>query len=361
MKKTVSVLGIVGTALLLSACPSEKKNEPSAQERLQAACNHAAVLPDVRENIRQLIRSEAQRFAAADNRGYIDPDKVTAAADRLQVRLSAAKNDGKLCSAQVSVIVPQAVLDTAEANAPLLNVASPAEVILLRTADNNLRFDGQAMMGQLRYSVKDPDHAFAVNYADSTLSQLGSILASALLPYGVQEVIVMNNRPLSRKDALSSLHEAKQQNVAPSKPSMPKEADTLTPQVPEVQTTPRRRETADEGQTLTAQDEPAPVIDGTEEAAAPPPNRVSDEKLNQARNAHQSADRDIKSAWRNIDPSIQQTLVDEQREWEKSKNQSCRKAAAKGGDDSESQYLYMQCDTRETKKRIRNLEGYSIQ
>lgn len=348
MKKTV----FVSAVLLLAACsPDTRHTDPAADAQIR--CQHAAVLPDIRDTIRQTMRGEAQRFAAADNRDYVDADKVTAAADRLQVRMDGVRPDGKGCAAHISVVIPQTVLDTAENNAPLLNAASPAETILLRTADNDLRFDGQAVLAQLRYTVSE--QPFAVSYADGVPGQIGTLLATALLPYGVKDIIMKDGRPVSREEALQGL----------SRPAMeiptvrvPEETDTLAER--------RRKEQQRRAEEAAAETPAEPVRnDNANFAPAPAPADntpiVDEVQLEETRNQHQSADRDIKSAWNRIDPSIQKGLVEEQRDWEKQKNRRCRQAAAKGGDESENQQLYMQCDTGETRKRIRYLDGYSIE
>ena len=83
--------------------------------------------------------------------------------------------------------------------------------------------------------------------------------------------------------------------------------------------------------------------------------------MNDAIDAHNQANDSIRSAWRNIDPTIQQDLVDEQRDWERRKATSCGNAAAKGNSAVESQYLRMQCDTRLTRERVQYLKGFSIE
>ncbi len=97
----------------------------------------------------------------------------------------------------------------------------------------------------------------------------------------------------------------------------------------------------------------------TKTVEAPKP-RVSDDELDNVRKAHSQADQEIKSSWKKITPEIQKELVEEQKSWEKQRNQRCRQAAAAGADESEANKLYMQCDTRMTKERVKNLEGYSI-
>ena len=120
---------------------------------------------------------------------------------------------------------------------------------------------------------------------------------------------------------------------------------------------------------------PAPKTDALDNSASAPatpqpetltppvekPNSVNSKELDAAREANGKADQAIKSAWRKIDPQVQQDLVDEQREWESKKRANCRNAAAKGKSASESQYLQLQCDTRMTRERVQYLKGYSIE
>nr|UOP05736.1 DUF1311 domain-containing protein [Conchiformibius kuhniae] len=221
---------------------------------------------------------------------------------------------------------------------------SPAEIILNRTANNNLRFDGQAVMAQLDYRVNpDPQH-FAVNYSDGNLSLLGNVITAALLSYGVKDMIVVNGKPLSRDAALRNAEVPRAQTVI-----RPDEVETLTPPPPRPEESQRQ---------LAPPETQAPAA---ETAEAAPPSRVSESRLEAARDAHKSADRDIKNAWHNIEPQIQQGLIEEQQHWENRKNRDCRSAAEKGADDAESQYLHIQCDIRKTRERIKYLDSFSIQ
>ncbi len=348
-KRTIAkTASFLGTALLLCACPADSDREPAVSKEVRelADCRHPAVLPDIRDNLRQTMRREAQRLAEQDKRRFVDADKVTAAADRLQVRMQSVQADSKLCTAQISVIIPQAVLDTAERYAPILESAGPAEIILNRTANNNLRFDGQAVMAQLDYRVNPDNRHFAVNYSDGNLSLLGNVLTAALLSYGVKDIIMVNGKAVNRDAALRNMDFPKVQAVI-----RPHEVETLQPPPPAaVPAAPR------------VSDDAAPV-----ETAPPPPvaeeepvSRISESRLQQARSDHENADRDIKNAWHNIDPQVQQNLMEDQRAWEDRKNSSCRKSAARGADESESQFLHIQCDIRETRKRIKELNEYSI-
>lgn len=329
--------------LLLAACGGgEKETSSDRRASALARCQHAAVPHDIRDNIRQTVRAEAQGFAAQDGRNYVDADKVTAAADRLQVRLDGIRAEGGSCVAKIRVSVPQTILDTAEINAPLLGMDSPGETIWKKLSTGSIDFDGQAVLAQLRYTVEE--QPFSVRYKDGLPAQIGSVLSAALLPYGVKDIVVKDGRPLSREDALRD-------NRSPeAAPPQPAETDTLAER--------RRKETPPETVVQTP-DVPPPVPQA--DAPAPADTEAEaqpDPQLEAVRAAHQQADRDIKAAWRNIDPSIQQDLVEEQRGWEKQKNRRCRQQA--GSSDADGESAYLQCDTRETQKRIKYLNGYSI-
>lgn len=342
MKKTMATCGAL---LLLAACPSGN-NEPSVSQEVRelAECRHPAVLPDIRDNLRQTIRREAQYFASHDKRHFVDADKVTAAADRLQVRMQSVRADSPMCTAQISVIIPQTILDTAERYAPILENTSPAEIILNRTTNNNLRFDGQAVMAELTYRVNSDNQHFAVNYADGNLSLLGNVIASALLSYGVKDIIMVNGKAISRDTAANNMNREPTVQVI-----RPQEVEPLTP--PPAPVPPNNATLEQANSTTDKQQSSVP----TERES-----RISSDQLENAKNDHETADRDIKQAWQNIDPTIQQSLISDQQEWENKKNNLCIKAAAKGNDGAESQYLQIKCDIRETQKRIKYLNGYSI-
>ena len=120
-------------------------------------------------------------------------------------------------------------------------------------------------------------------------------------------------------------------------------------------------ENTDEGGSTDSDTPPAAPQKLTPPDSGNSKSRISRQDLNAAIDAHNQANDSIRSAWRNIDPTIQQDLVDEQREWERRKATSCGNAAAKGNSAVESQYLRMQCDTRLTRERVQYLKGFSIE
>lgn len=372
MKKTALAITAI---LLLAGCPSDKKNTNSPKKDIKLQCQSPAVQTDITEQLQQIIRNEAQHLTEQDNRHFVDLNKLIDAATRLQIHIENTKKTGQSCLANISIVIPKTILDDAETNAPLLKMTSPSETLLTRTANNNMRFEEDTLYSPINYNING--ESSNINYRDNTINNLGSILAAALLPYGVKDRVMINGQTVNRDTALQTIQHDKNNNnqmnnasapqvasetiIAPSntitiRPAPIKKERTTTP--PPVTITPESPNKTEipSSQINNAEDNPTPQTPTEEE-----PSVVANPKLEESRSAHEIADKEIKSAWRKIDPSIQQNLVDDQRNWEKQKNRRCRQAAAKGADDTESQYLNIQCDTRETRKRIKYLNGYSIQ
>lgn len=372
MKKTALAIAAI---LLLAGCPSGKKNAHSTKKDTKLQCQSPAIQTDITEQLQQIIRNEAQRLTAQDDRHFVDSSKLIDAATRLQIHIENTKKTGQSCLANISIVIPKTILDDAETNAPLLKMTSPSETLLTRTANNNMRFEEDTLYSPINYSINN--ESLNINYHDNTISSLGSILAAALLPYGVKDRVMVNGQTISRDTALQTIqHDKNNANQVNNSSTSQVASETIinpnntitirptpikkersTPITPNITSEPNDQTETSSSHTNNTEDHFTPQQTSSEEETP----AIVNPKLEESRSAHEIADKEIKSAWRKIDPSIQQNLVDDQKNWEKQKNQRCRQAAAKGADDAESQYLNIQCDTRETRKRIKYLNGYSIQ
>lgn len=158
----------------------------------------------------------------------------------------------------------------------------------------------------------------------------------------------------AKKAEVAKANDARPTETATAKPAETKPADATTNKPAE-----KPADKPADKPVATAEATPPVTPPVVKEEPKPQP-RVSDEELDKVRQAHSKADQEIKSSWKKISPEIQKELVEEQKTWERQRTQKCRQAAAGGSDESESNKLYMQCDTRMTKERVKNLEGYSI-
>ena len=347
MKKTLIVS--LTTLALLAACSDKKEEQANAVN-----CGDPAVLQNARDNILQTIKEEARKYSQNDSRQYVDADKVIAAGSDLNISLSDAKSNSNgtspTCTAVLNIQIPEPVIKVARDNQTLVYYPQNLDSILQQRTGGNtgLSFDANGLFKQvLNYTPAPTQNAgITVNYADSNLTNAGQTLTATLLPYGVKSILMMGGKPVPREEAL------KQLAVAAS-------ALTEAP-APSNQPDPRAilEDNSASGIFAPAATTPSPetLAPKTEAPAA----NIAPAELDQARGNNSQADADINRAWERLDQTVQKELLNEQRDWIHSKNNSCRSAAARAGNADEAEYLKLQCDTRMTRERIQYLKGYSI-
>ena len=363
MKQTA--LAAFCAALVLTACSQSDPAQPaaSAASAASAVANAGCEIPALDSQVKQIVQdtigNNAKRLANAND--YIDADKLIALAAQLNITASNAQA-GQMpdtCQAQVAIAIPENIIKQAQTNAPLLQSEAPLDIINQRLTGSNSTFSNNSINFPLNYSAKNNQFALT----DNNLTGAANMIADALAAYGVKDTLNVNGKNVSRAEALKLLKQKDQPKA--------EEASMPAPQVvPPIDNIPEPPKPEDLRKAV-----PAPKTDALDNSASAPakpqpekltppvekPNSVNSKELDAAREANGKADQAIKSAWRKIDPQVQQDLVDEQREWESKKRANCRNAAAKGKSASESQYLQLQCDTRMTRERVQYLKGYSIE
>ena len=363
MKQTA--LAAFCAALVLTACSQSDPTQPaaSAASAASAVANAGCEIPALDSQVKQIVQdtigNNAKRLANAND--YIDADKLIALAAQLNVTTSNAQAGQmpETCQAQVAIAIPENLIKQAQTNAPLLQSEAPQDIISRHLTGGNGTFSNHTLSFPLNYAVKNNQFT----PTDNNLSGAANLLADALAAYGVKDTLNVNGKNVSRAEALKLLKQKDQPKA--------EEASIPAPQaVPPIDNIPEPPKPEDLRKAV-----PAPKTDALDNSASAPAkpqpekltppvekqNNVSDKELNAAREANGKADQSIKSAWRKIDPQVQQDLVDEQREWESKKRANGRNAAAKGKSATESQYLQLQCDTRMTRERVQYLKGYSIE
>lgn len=329
-------------ALALAACSNES-NPPAAASAASAASAVANVCeqPNLAADIRtQLQKAMADAAAAAGerSRGMVDVAKLSAAAARLEVQTDTPAEKDGLCLTHATITIPTDMLEDAAKYAPLLNGKSPEEVF----SGSNLVLKDNLLQLPLRFK-KGSDGKAAVETAD--LQQPVQGLTDALTAFAVKDTVMQGGKPVGRDEALRRLSNPLPEPVASAPAAVAQTVPTLDDTVPNP---PLPGELA--------QSNPPEVLQ-----PETPQARISAQELESARQANEAAGSSIRSAWKAIDPEIQKSLIDEQKNWESKKQQSCRNAGAKGSDKAEAQYLQIQCDTRLTRERVQYLNGYSIQ
>lgn len=339
MYRKIMMLALAAAAL--SACGDKKEEQPPL------VCNDPAVLQSVRANIQEIIKQDARAFAQNDVRQFVDADKIIAAGSELLVTLEnpvqEESNGRAVCSAGLSVQIPTAILSASQANSPLIyGDQTVSQVIQQRMMGSNLSYDGAGVFTRpLRYTPASANGQTSVNYEDNSLAGTAQTVAAALLPYGVKSILLINGQAVSLDDALRMRDQPfAEPPVAPE--------DILD----------HNAASGVFGQVAPASAAPPEVL--TPAAPANEEISFSANELEQAKSNNRAADDEINGIWKRMDKAVQQRLLNEQRSWIQSKNNSCRQAAAQANTTLQAEYLQLQCDTRMTRERSQYLRGYVI-
>ena len=81
--KRYTALSAAAVILLLAACG--KKEQPQPED---LACGDPAVIQNIQNSLQQAVKGQARTFAKNDTRGFVDADKVIAAASELTITLN---------------------------------------------------------------------------------------------------------------------------------------------------------------------------------------------------------------------------------------------------------------------------------
>lgn len=352
-----SVALSAAVAVLLGACGGKETKQPPI-----LACADPAVIQNIQNILQQAVREQARTFAAQDIRQFVDADKVIAAAVSLEISLNNPKQDNNgthpYCQADLSITIPADYIKAAETNAPLLYTSSTLEqVIRQRTQNNNLNYLKNGVFEQsLKYTPeKRADGGLDIRYADNSLSATADTLSAALLPYGIKNILMIDGKAVSLEDALKRLN-----GKAEPEPEETAASEEKASQPEEVQASDEQKTKEHQAASVPEpeqENKPKEKTDGKEK----PESEISDNDLLQSRADNRAAESEISELWRNLDKTVKEGLVDEQRAWIKKKTADCRKAAAKAKDETEAEYLRLECDTRKTRERILYLQDYSIE
>ena len=347
MKKTLVSLAVIGS-FALAACSHSDKNDNAAASAASAASAAACQNPAYTTAIQtQFKQATAQQQALRSGNGeYIDAQKLADLDKQIGISLTESGATSSGCQAKISISIPKTLLEQAEHYAPLLQSGKPADSIAQKLVGSNIQFNGETLTIPFNFTANGDN----ISGNSQTLSQVAQILTDVLLPAFVKGKLEIDGKTLSRDQALKLVLNPPKPEAAsePAAKAEPVEVPTIS-------------ENTDEGGSTASDTPPAAPQKLTPPDSGNSKSRISRQDLNNAIDAHNQANDSIRSAWRNIDPTIQQDLVDEQREWERRKATSCGNAAAKGNSAVESQYLRMQCDTRLTRERVQYLKGFSIE
>ena len=339
MYKKLLTLSLI--AATLAACGDDA---PVRQES-KTDCANPAVLHNIRANVQEIIKQEAQSYAGQDRRQFVDPDKVIAAATQLNISLDnpqeEQRNGNTVCTGDLNIRIPADILNTAHTNSPLLyGNRSIGQLIQERITGSRLAYDDKGGFSRsLSYTPEVSDGQITVRYEDNSLTVAAKNIATALMPYGIKNILMIDGKPVQLKDALNT-------NNQPYSDPPPADPEDIL-------------ENNAAGNTFaSAEDAPPPEI------LSPEPKRTeitfSANELEQVQNSNQAANREINRLWDNMEHTVQKELLGEQRNWIQRKNNDCRQAAAQAESTLQAEYLRLQCDTRMTRERTQYLRGYTI-
>ena len=349
MKKTLVSLAVIGS-FALATCSHSDKNDNAAASAASAAnaaaCQNPAYTTAIQTQFKQALATAQQQALRRGNGEYIDAQKLADLDKQIGISLTESSATSSGCQAKISISIPKTLLEQAEHYAPLLQSGKPADSIAQKLVGSNIQFNGETLTIPFNFTANGDN--IAGN--NQVIPQVAQLLTDVLLPAFVKGKLEIDGKTLSRDQALKLLLNPPKPEAAsePAAKAEPVEVPTIS-------------ENTDEGSSTDSDTPPAAPQKLTPPDSGNSKSRISRQDLNDAIDAHNQANDSIRSAWRNIDPTIQQDLVDEQRDWERRKATSCGNAAAKGNSAVESQYLRMQCDTRLTRERVQYLKGFSIE
>lgn len=327
--------------LLSSFCALLTACQPDVPQYSDApSCTDARIPETVKSGLQQYIQEQARLFAAQDSRGFVDAGRVAAAADGINVILNGASQEENqeetICQGHISISLPEHILDTANAHAPLLyGEQTLNQIIQQRTAGSDLNYNGSGVFSQtFRYTPQAAaDGTLTLVYRGEGPNAAYQALLAALLPYGIKDVLIINGQSLSREQALQA-YSNQAVEAAETVETIEEEASTE----------------------FASQEEPEILSPENKETEIP----FAAEDLAYARDNYLDAENEIKAQWQQIDSAVRQELAEEQADWLKRKNQDCRHAAAQAENGQQAEYRRLQCDARMTRERIQYLKGYSL-
>ena len=329
------------TAAFLSACGEDTSKKTSILQ-----CEDPALTQSVRTTIQDTIKREARSFARSDSRQFIDADKVIAAASELDITLEGMKEvregNKTFCRADVLIQIPSDISDAADTNSPLIyGDTSVRELVEQKIMGSQTALSGNRFALPLRYTPT----AEGIRFEDNTLATTAQTLSTALLPYGVKSIVLIDGKPVSKEDAIKIIR-----NSAHSEPPEADPEDILENNA--------ASQTEGVPQDLIGLETATEILNPN--AAARETVSLAHSDLENARAANRQAEAEITGVWSSMERGVQQGMLDEQREWIQRKMQNCTHAAAAADSPAQAEYLQLQCDTRMTRERTQYLRGFTI-
>lgn len=278
-------------------------------------------------------------MVATDTRQYLDGVKAVELAYYwgLQYTPPQAHATQQVCQTELRITLADAVWKLARENAPLLNATPFDEALQQRLMGSRIRLEQGELVFPIQYTLNTQTQPMSLTYQNTDWASLNKTLALVVAPYAVRERLLVNGQMVSRQQALSWL------SVPHREPSSSEKKETTQPEV----TQPVEVASLPESPTEVLQPNPPAYV-------------FNPDDLPEAQRIYNEANAALKQAWQVLEPSIRQSLHIEQQQWEKQKDQNCRRASQTAKTQNQANYLYMQCDTRMSRERIQYLRTYSL-
>ncbi|MFC5920294.1 lysozyme inhibitor LprI family protein [Neisseria weixii] len=330
---------------LLAACGDESNKQNTTTE---LACSDPTVVQNIRNNIQDIIKQEARAFARNDSRQFVDADKIIAAGSLLDITLEDAQTvregNKTLCSAGLRIIIPTDIANSAATNSPLIyGSSSVGEIIKQKIMGSNLSYSGNSFTTTIRYTPSKTD---GVSLEDNVVTSTAQTLSAALLPYGVKSIVMIDGQAVTKEEAirLSTTQAFNEPPEADPEDILENNAASQSDGIP---------------QDLIGLDSHTEIISPNSDLSSQN-SSFSMSDLESARAQNRQAEAEINGVWNNMERSVQQGILDEQRSWIQSKSQNCLQAATPADNPAQAEYLQLQCDTRMTRERTQYLRGFTI-
>ncbi|MDF7676067.1 lysozyme inhibitor LprI family protein [Neisseriaceae bacterium ESL0693] len=339
------IIGALVTTFAITACSKHESEQPVQTLN----CDQPQLTDQIQRQLQQNIMLNARQFAQNDTRHFVDADKIIAAASQLTVKLQPSQADSnqadqRQCHGQLTVTIPDAILQQAQTNAPLLfGQTSLSQQLSQQIQQTDIKFNDHSFIQNLTYPAQNSTAASApaAQATEVNLLPLSQLLQTTLLPYGVKDILVINGKTYSRADAQALLF-------------------NQTPLSHEAQMASAVLNGNNSQSTLTQETDNSLNDSHQTPTDDPSQQTVSDNDLQQARDNQRNASNEMERLWQSLDQTIQATLTNEQQHWQTQRKQQCQKPATAASSAKEAEFNYLQCDTRLINQRLQYLRGFSL-
>lgn len=369
--KTVKLFIISTLACFVAACHQPAQNAANGDIKLDGVMC-AAPAETLKTQIQSQITEQIRILINQNGNPNFDRKKAENTLDKLTYQLNNISAANNLCQADIKITFPTETIDTATTNLPILYPDTPlGNLVSANLGNSGVSYDNAGIFGiTLQFAVQQPNNdtvLLALNN-NSTLAtpSISAAAHSIIFSASLKNKINLNGKTLTLQEALAIIErgaEIEDLDAASEAENKPNEAiaSESKPAQTEAKVAsaevekPKAEEQAPKVEEKAKSDET--VQEKTEETSKEQPKEDPD--LIAKIGENQAAEAEINRLWKNMDKTVQQGLLEEQRAWIQLKKGTCRKQAANASKET-AESVRVECETQMTRERTEYLRGYSV-